>query len=100
MNRIKTGIKLQVTSEESRQVQEICFANGSGWRKNCKELEHIDKPHLVIIGDRLHFNYGNRYYDYRESKYEEVDAKFFIRTKGSCIEENQEQELNKNKKEE
>jgi hypothetical protein len=28
------------------------------------------------------------------------DAKFFIRTKGSCIEENQEQELNKNIKEE
>ena len=28
---IKRNIKMKVTPEESKQVQEICFANGISW---------------------------------------------------------------------
>lgn len=88
---IKRNIKMVVTPEESKQVQEICFANGIGWWNNCKELEYIDAPYL-IIQNRLYFKNRSQASQYVAYSLEEVDAKFFIKTKGTCIEENQELE--------
>ena len=96
MNRIKTGIKLQVTPEESKQVQEICFANDIEWCYSGKCIQFTDKSYL-FIDDWI--TYSTEMY-FTEHYFEEVDAKFFIKTNGLCIEENQEQELKQNIKEE
>ena len=48
MNRIKTGIKLQVTPEQSKQVQEICFANGISWNNRIYEVQHLTREYLFI----------------------------------------------------
>ena len=92
MNRIKTGIKLQVTSEESKQVQEICFANGIGWVGGDFTPSLLDKEYLMIR-DGITWDDKKRFC---EIDLEEVDASFFIRTNGTCVEETPEQELEQN----
>ena len=87
MNRIKTGIKLQVTSEESQQVQEICFANGIGWFSVGGIIQLTNEKYLIIDE---YITYCSKIY-FDDSNLEEVDASLFIRTKGLCIEEIQEQ---------
>ena len=100
MNRIKTGIKLQVTPEESKQVQEICFANGLGWVGGDFTPSLLDKEYLMIC-DVITWDDKKRFC---ELNLEEVSANLFIKTKGTCIEETPEQALkqntnNKNKEE-
>lgn len=84
---IKRNIKMAVTPEESQQVQEICFANGIFWTFKGNECTYTDRKFLYI-DDRL--TWGSLELSFKEDSKEEVDAKFFIRTNGSCIEENQE----------
>lgn len=96
MNRIKTGIKLQVTPKQSQQVQEICFANGIGWFSSGGIIQLTNKKYLIIDE---YITYCSKIY-FEEKNLEEVDVSLFIRTNGSCIEENQEQELKQNMKEE
>ena len=80
MNRIKTGIKLQVTSEESRQVQEICFANDIVWKSGSEQVWLEYKPYLFISNQYITCCDTAEFYNSKMNK--EVDAKFFIRTKG------------------
>ena len=92
MNRIKTGIKLQVTPEESKQVQEICFANGIGWSGKDFTVILLDKEYLMIR-DGITWDDKKRFC---ELNLEEISAELFIRTKGTGVEETPEQELKQN----
>ena len=97
---IKTNIKMRVTSEESKQVQEICFANGLGWVGGDFTPALFDKEYLMIC-DVITWDDKKRFC---ELNLEEVSANLFIKTKGTCIEETPEQALkqntnNKNKEE-
>ena len=96
MNRIKTGIKLQVTPEESKQVQEICFANDISWKSGSKKVLLEHKQYL-IIRNSISWDSRERYLD---KNLEEVNASLFIRTLGTCVEETREQELKQNTKKE
>ena len=84
MNRIKTGIKLQVTPEESKQVQEICFANGTGWEVCKSNILHIHRKYLFI--NKAYLTYSDTEEFFKEKRNEEVDATLFIRTQGTCVE--------------
>ena len=97
---IKTNIKMRVTSEESKQVQEICFANGLGWVDGDFTTSLLDKEYLMIC-DVITWDDKKRFC---ELNLEEVSANLFIKAKGTCIEETPEQALkqntnNKNKEE-
>ena len=94
---IKRNIKMVVTPKESKQVQEICFANGIVWETKYKECSHTDKKFLYIDD---YLTWGRIDRSFEANSNEEIDASLFIKTQGSCVEENQEQELNKNIKEE
>lgn len=86
MSKIKTGIKMKVTPEQSQKIQEICFENGIGWRSG-KILKHLDKPFLHI--DRYYeLGYTNEDFEmfFIGDDKEEVSAEFFIRTNGTCVE--------------
>ena len=45
---IKRNIKMVVTPEQSKQVQEICFANGMGWSGKDFRLILLDQEYLMI----------------------------------------------------
>lgn len=94
---IKRNIKMVVTPKQSQQVQEICFANGIVWGGGDRSVMFTHKPFLHISTG---ITFGDKMESFKENSKEEVDAKFFIKTKGSCVEENQEQELKQNIKEE
>ena len=89
---IKTNIKMVVAPYESKQVQEICFANGIGWSSKDFTPILLDKEYL-IIRDVITCDDKKRFC---ELNLEEVDASFFIRTKGTCVEETPKQELKQN----
>ena len=94
MNRIKTGIKLQVTPKQSQQVQEICFANGISWNGGIFEVQHLHSKYLFI--NKAYLTYCDTEEFFKEKGNEEVAASFFIRTKGTCVEETPKQELKQN----
>ena len=94
MNRIKTGIKLQVTPEESKQVQEICFANGIFWSTMRAQVSYLEQKYLYICDNYVTF--GESFNFFKEHSGEEVSANLFIKTKGTCVEETPEEELNNN----
>ena len=83
---------MMVTPEESKQVQEICFANGIGWKTGSKKVLLEHKQYL-IIRDCISWDDKERYFD---KDLEEISAELFIRTKGTCVEEIPEQELKQN----
>ena len=93
---IKTDIKIRVTPEESKQVQEICFANGIGWWNNCEKVEYAEMPYLIIRDKRLYYKDKMQFSEYSGYFEQEISAELFIRTNGTCIEETPEQELNQN----
>ena len=93
---IKTNIKMRVTMEESKQVQEICFANGIGWWNNCEKVEYAEMPYLIVRDKRLYYKDKMQFSEYRGYFEQEVSAELFIRTNGTCIEETLEQELKQN----
>ena len=94
MNRIKTGIKLQVTSEQSKQVQEICFANGIGWKNMRTQVSYLEQKYLYIVNPRITF--GDSLNFFKGHSLEEISAELFIRTNGTCVEETPKQELKQN----
>ena len=89
---IKRNIKIVVTPEESKQVQEICFANGIGWSGKDFRLILLDKEYLMIR-DGITWDDKKRFC---ELNLEEISAELFIRTNGTCIEETPEQKLKQN----
>ena len=89
---IKTNIKMRVTSDESKQVQEICFANGLGWVGGDFTPTLLDKEYLMIR-DVITWDDKKRFC---EIDLEEISAELFIRTNGTCVEETPEEELKQN----
>lgn len=78
------GIKMRVTPEQSKKVQEICFENGIAWLKST-EIKHLDKPFIYInLSKYLGYSDDDKYFD--EDDNEEVSAELFIKTNGSCVE--------------
>ena len=74
---IKTNIKMRVTPEQSRKVQEICFENGFVWATSGKKFQdfyewiYIDKEKLYCYSSLIN---------------EEISADLFIKTNGTCEE--------------
>lgn len=89
---IKTNIKMRVTSYESKQVQEICFANGIGWVGKDFTPILLDKEYLMIR-EVITWDDKKRFC---ELNLEEISAELFIRTNGTCVEETPKQELKQN----
>jgi len=82
---IKTNIKMKVTPEQSRRVQEICFENGIYWAGENKNKVRVYSNFLYIRGLITHDTLNNFTY-FKEAEAEEINADFFIRTNGTCEE--------------
>ena len=93
---IKTHIRMRVTPKQSKQVQEICFANGIGWWNNCEKVEYAEMPYLIVRDKRLYYKDKMQFSEYSVYFEQEVSAELFIRTKGTCVEETPKQELKQN----
>ena len=91
---IKRNIKMVVTPEESKQVQEICFANGITWNTGYFEVQHLHSKYLFI--NKVCLTYCDTKEFFKDKGNEEVSANLFIKTKGTCVEETPEQELKQN----
>ena len=78
------NIKLRVTPEQSRKVQEICFSKGIIWGSTGDRVSYTDAPHLYITNGRS-LTYGHEYKFYKNNKREEMDANLFIQTNGTGI---------------
>lgn len=83
---IKTNIKMRVTPEQSKKVQEICFENGIYWAGENKNKVRVYSNFLYIRGLITHDSLNNFTY-FKEAKEEEIDADLFIRTNGTCEED-------------
>lgn len=85
---IKRNIKIRVTPEQSKKVQEICFENDIEWASG-KFLEFLDEPFLFISNHGI-MGYLSASQEelFVKDKNEEVSAELFIRTNGTCIENN------------
>ena len=78
------NIKLRVTPEQSRKVQEICFSKGMIWGTIGDTVGFIDAPYLYITNGRS-LTYGDDYRFFLTGKIEEMDANLFIQTNGTGI---------------
>ena len=78
------NIKLKVTPEQSRKVQEICFSKGIIWGITRDAISYTDAPHLYIAGGRA-LTYGHDYHLFLTDKRKEMDANLFIQTNGTGI---------------
>lgn len=84
---IKTNIKMIVTPEQSRRVQEICFANGTKWNTGKKYVSYQHAPYLIILENKaLIYKEYNQKDDYEQKEEKEIDADLFIKTNGTCEE--------------
>ena len=79
------NIKLKVTPEQSRKVQEICFGKGIFWGATGNTICYTDAPHLYITGRRAALTYGRDYHLFLTDKRKEMDANLFIQTNGTGI---------------
>ena len=77
-------IKLKVTPEQSRKIQEICFSKGLIWRQTRKTISYTDAPILYITAGRF-LTYGHDYHSFLTDRREEMDANLFIQTNGTGI---------------
>ncbi len=78
------NIKLKVTPEQSRKIQEICFSKGIFWGATGNIVMYTDAPYLYIENGRYLY-YGRRYEDYKTDRGKEMDANLFIQTNGTGI---------------
>ena len=79
---IKQNIKMRVTPDQSRKVQEICFANGVHWVDGENVIQLDDQKYLYIDGGGIAS--GNSSECFERYDDEEIDADLFIKTNGSC----------------
>ena len=77
-------IKLKVTPEQSRKVQEICFSKGIVWGAAGGTVSHTDAPYLYITNGRS-LTYGSDYRLFTTDRRQEMDANLFIQTNGTGI---------------
>ena len=78
------NIKLKVTPEQSRKVQEICFSKGIIWGAAGGTVSYTDAPYLYITNGRS-LTYGHVYHLFLTNRREEMDANLFIQTNGTGI---------------
>ncbi len=78
------NIKLRVTPEQSRKVQEICFSKGITWGATGNIVSYTDAPHLYITDGRG-LTYGHDYHLFTTSRKQEMDANLFIQSNGTGI---------------
>ena len=83
---IKTNIKMRVTPEQSKKVQEICFENGIEWGFTGSIVVSTDEPLLFIKKGGLSCVGISQEEFFNNASCEEVSAELFIRTNGTCIE--------------
>lgn len=87
-NKMKTNIKMRVTPEQSKAVQEICFENGIKWNDGSRWVLKENEPYLFILQEgALIYKSLNEYNEYNLRPEKEIDADLFIRTNGTCKEE-------------
>ena len=82
---IKTNIKMRVTPEQSKKVQEICFENGINWGFNDKQIRYTEEP-FIVIGNSLSWLGNNQKDFFNNNGLEEINAQLFIKTNGTYIE--------------
>lgn len=82
---IKQNIKMRVTPEQSKRVQEICFKNGICWIVGRNIIQYENKKYLYLSDKYITF--GDTYEYFEEHDVKEIDADLFIRTNGTCEEE-------------
>lgn len=76
---MRTNIKLEVTPEQSKAIQIICFANNIKWGGGPEcEVKHTYAPFLYIGNRRITFS--NDVECFKNNTFEEVSADFFIKT--------------------
>ena len=85
MDKIKTGIKMIVSPEQSKKIQEICFENDIGWSSTGNIVINTDEPFLFIDKDYLIYADNSQEVCFNKVSYEEVSAELFIRTNGTCV---------------
>ena len=78
------NIKLRVTPEQSRKVQEICFSKGIVWGTTGDAVSYTDASYLYIANGRS-LTYGHAYPIDKIEGREEMDANLFIQTNGTGI---------------
>lgn len=84
---MKTNIKMRVTPEQSKKVQEICFDNGIYWNDGSRWVLKENEPYLFILQKgALIYKSLNEYNEYNLRPEKEIDAYLFIRTNGTCEE--------------
>lgn len=82
---IKTNIKMRVTPEQSAKVQEICFKNGINWGFSDDIVLYKDEPYIFIDKKKYLVWLGEHQNDsFIEAEEEEIDPELFIRTNGTC----------------
>ncbi len=82
MSFINYDVKIQVTPEESKLIQEICFKNGVTWRDGSKNVDLIDKPYLYIFDNKV-MGFGSNQSYFNTSSELEIKATDFILTEGT-----------------
>ena len=78
------NIKLRVTPEQSRKVQEICFSKGVFWGTTRDRVNYTYASYLYITNGRS-LTYGHDYHFFLTERREEMDANLFIQTNGTGI---------------
>ena len=78
------NIKLKVTPEQSRKVQEICFSKGIVWRSTGDRVSYTNAQYLYITNGRS-LTYGNNYRFFTTNRRQEMDANLFIQSNGTGI---------------
>ncbi len=85
--KIKTGIKLKVNPEQSEKIQNICFANDIYWSGSEKKL-YFPEEAVYYINIRQEYMTWNEFDSkFSPTELEEIDTMLFIRTNGTCVEE-------------
>lgn len=83
---MKTNIKMRVTPEQSKRVQEICFKNNIAWH-GVKAFNHLRQPYIYVYGNTLGYDCKESIRYFRNHENKEIDADLFIRTNGTCEED-------------
>ena len=78
------NIKLRVTPEQSRKVQEICFSKGIVWGATRATVSYTDAPYLYITNGRS-LTYGHDYHFFTADRRKEMNTNLFIKTNGTGI---------------
>ena len=84
MSFIDYDIKIEVTPEQSRKVQRICFENGIGWGGSDRyQVQLTNAPHLFIYPNKESaIRWGKDVDNFEDSPNQLVDAEKFIESKG------------------